>query len=197
MKNARQLLRMSNRLVPLEMQIHLPVIGATLLIFGSPKLIFVFQNWQGKNYFFRFQNIIMVFSLNVPVVSKMLDRSYLITHYLLLGLENWIEDAENAASSEDHDAVVISSVKKSEWIVEKMNEIARESKGKRSRKVYQNICSKEPFIPHSLPQLVEKSKNCFFKSPREALVEFIRLLVAAGYLTEIKVIQGYFWKSVG
>ena len=54
MKNARQLLRMSNRLVPLEMQIHLPVIGATLLIFGSPKLIFVFQNWQGKNYFLSF-----------------------------------------------------------------------------------------------------------------------------------------------
>ena len=132
----------------------------------------------------------MVFSFNVE--SKMVDRSYLITHLLLLGLENWIDDAENAASKEDHDAVVISSVKKSEWIVEKMIEISLESKGKRSRKVYQNICSKEPFIPHTLPLLVEKSKNCFFKSPREALVEFIRLVVATGYLTEIKVIQGIY-----
>ena len=130
----------------------------------------------------------MVFSFNVE--SKMVDRSYLITHLLLLGLENWIDDAQNAASEEDRDAVVISSVKKSEWIVEKMIEISLESKGKRSRKVYQNICSKEPFIPHPLPRLVEKSKNCFFKSPREALVEFIRLVVATGYLTEIKVIQG-------
>ena len=130
----------------------------------------------------------MVFSFNVE--SKMVDRSYLITHLLLLGLENWIDDAQNAASEEDRDAVVISSVKKSEWIVEKMIEISLESKGKRSRKVYQNICSKEPFIPHPLPCLVEKSKNCFFKSPREALVEFIRLVVATGYLTEIKVIQG-------
>ena len=133
----------------------------------------------------------MVSSLNVE--SKMIDRSYLITHYLLLGLENWIEDAENAASKDDHDAVYISSVKKSEWIVEKMNEIALESKSKRSRKVYQNICSKEPFVPSSLPVLVEKSKNCFFKSPREALEEFIRLVVATGYLTEIKVIQGNYW----
>ena len=132
----------------------------------------------------------MVFSFNVE--SKMVDRSYLITQLLLLGLENWIDDAENAASKEDHDAVVISSVKKSEWIVEKMIEISLESKGKRSRKVYQNICSKEPFVPHALPLLVEKSKNCFFKSPREALVEFIRLVVATGYLTEIKVIQGIY-----
>ena len=132
--------------------------------------------------------MITIFSLDVE--SKMVDRSYLITHYLLLGLENWIEDAQNSASDDDHAAVEISNVKKSEWIVEKMTEISLESKGKRSRKVYQNICSKEPFIPHSLPLLVEKSKKCFFKSPREALVEFIRLVVATGYLTEIKVIQG-------
>ena len=130
----------------------------------------------------------MVFSLNVE--SRKVDRSYLITHFLLLGLENWIEDAQNVASNEDHAAVDIASVKKSDWIVEKMNEIASESKGRKSRKIYQNIYSKEPFIPLSLPTLVEKSKNCAFNSPREALNEFIRLFVATGYLTEIKVIQG-------
>ena len=130
----------------------------------------------------------MVFSLNVE--SKMVDRSYLITLSLLSGLGDWIDDPQNFASDEDHAAVDISSVKKSEWIVEKMNEIALESKGKRSRKVYQNICSKEPFVPLSLPDLFEKAKNCHFKSPREALEEFIRLLVATGYLTEIKVIPG-------
>ena len=122
----------------------------------------------------------------------MVDRSYLITHYLLLELENWIDEAQNSASDDDRDAVDIPSVKKSGWIVEKMTEISLESKGKRSRKVYQNICSKEPFVPDSLPLLVEKSKKCFFKSPREALLEFIRLVVATGYLTEIKVIQGIY-----
>ena len=40
---------MQNRFVQLEMQIRLPVIGATLLTCGLRKLIFVFQNWQGKN----------------------------------------------------------------------------------------------------------------------------------------------------
>ena len=135
-----------------------------------------------------FLDIIMVFSLNVE--SRKVDRSYLITHFLLLGLEKWIEDAQNVAYNEDHAAVDISSVKKSEWIVEKMNEIASESKGRKSRKIYQNIYSKEPFIPLSLPTMVEKSKNCAFNSPREALNEFIRLFVATGYLTEIKVIPG-------
>ena len=97
--------------------------------------------------------------LSLNVESKIVDRSYLITHYLLLGVENWIEDAQNVASIEDHNAVDISNVKKSEWVVEKMNEIALETKRARSRKVYQNICSKEKFIPFSLPRLVEKSKK--------------------------------------
>ena len=47
---------MQNRLVQLEMQIHLPVIGATLLTFGSQKLIFVFQNWQGNSNFLSITN---------------------------------------------------------------------------------------------------------------------------------------------
>ena len=49
LQNVPQLFRMQNQLAQLEMQIHLPVIGATLLTFGLQKLNFVFQNWQGNS----------------------------------------------------------------------------------------------------------------------------------------------------